>query len=561
MRLPIVSLLGALLSTSVFSTTPRTCGPEALASQSALDWGPVDLWEPMRLPNPFPPAPGQPLRAPTYLFTSYGKATYRFKLESDARERLVLQVEGPGGAVLATASGASDVALEVTVPASGTYRLHASSVALDRSRLGDLVLTTHCQGECGAKLLSVAEFFDRIPAEKRRLFFRAFKAHYKLEGVFDGAVLAQLEKHVALGKVPELGRFPTMPTMPHLPNASLFLGDHAAPRPRIRKLDTRLSDLVASTPAIPAEPFSFVPEIPELRYGHFADPSIPGRVVRDSTALAAAMTALAENNGSRIRVGTREAKTPRELLEALVANGHTIEVRTERTYANFLSLSYAGTEVQWPVWIDTGYALRTGRRLVVPVGHVQFTWRIWGPEVQARISFFHGMAGVGFFPTYDRRPYWTGTRAQRTERTSSVSDVKDVLRAAKRAGEFHQRIRAEALALAVARATPDGYGPRALGMCHDSVAALEGALGWEITPFPTSRLRSVDEASPVLDNYTGVLPKLPKDGEPFSYLNPSYRENLLRRVYWMTPYDLETGPFPDEQLRADLKVLKDELGL
>ncbi len=539
-----------MISSAFASPATIACGAGALASLGAFDWGPVDRWEPMRLPDAFSPSSGEPARAPTYLFTSYGKATYRFKLHSEARERLHLAVEGAGGKILGESHGSSEITLDVAVTEAGTYRLHAHSVLVDRSRLGALELTTHCEGDCGAKSLSVADFFDQIQPWNRRAVLRGLKQRFNLGGM-DATLLADIEKIVTAGRLPDLHRIPTLPRMPVLAmSASALLGDRVAERPKIAKLDVDLEKLLEVTSSVPAEPFSFVRELPELRYGHYPDPSVPARVVRDSTALATAMTALAEGNGSRVRVGGKVVTTPDGLLEALRATGHTIELRNERTYANFLSLTYVGTEVNWPVWIDTAYEVRH-QRLVVPVGHVQFAWRVWGPLVRARVNFFHGMAGVGFFPNYDRRPYWTGTRSSRTERGP------EAIRAANAAAELHRRIRIEGATLAIARGTPDGYGP-GVGMCHDSIAALEAAMGWEPTPFPTGRRRSVDAESPVRDRFTALMAKLPRDAEAFSYLSPAYRRNVLARVLAMAPYDIDTGPFPDEQARQDLQAIRRE---
>jgi hypothetical protein len=55
--------------------------------------------------------------------------------------------------------------------------------------------------------------------------------------------------------------------------------------------------------------------------------------------------------------------------------------------------------------------LSSGDSFTIPVGHSQHAWRISGPVVDTRVTFFLGIKGAGFFGQTDQRPAWSGTIA------------------------------------------------------------------------------------------------------------------------------------------------------
>lgn len=222
---------------------------------------------------------------------------------------------------------------------------------------------------------------------------------------------------------------------------------------------------------------------------------------KHSDSLATILNFLAEGSGKltyESKKGKRTLHTPWDLFDALIASGHLVEVRNERTYANFISLNDGGTSVQWPVWLDSGVALSTGENMVAPVGHSHHAWRIRGPQVDARVMFYLGISGVGFWAQTDERPAWTGNRVAYS--VSSDKDKNFVLATVKTATAYFKRIRKEAQTIAKNKPA-DGYGY--LGLCNDSNAALELLTHKTISAYPIARAAELVEKIPSLGRRIG----------------------------------------------------------
>ena len=226
-------------------------------------------------------------------------------------------------------------------------------------------------------------------------------------------------------------------------------------------------------------------------------------------------------------------QTPGELAQALLDAGHTIEARNERTYANFLSLTFGDVNVRWPVWLDTGATLPSGDNLVVPMGHSHHAWRISGPDVNARVMFYLGISGAAFFAQTDVRPAWTGeTLAPASNDVAATFDW---------AARYLARNRAERTTVA-AGLPADGYGY--VGVCNDSNAVIEYATLGTITAFPLLRAASLDTQAPLGDGLDDILHTLPHDADALA-------PDAIRRVAAMTPKRCDW----DARLDAQLKLI------
>jgi hypothetical protein len=350
----------------------------------------------------------------------------------------------------------------------------------------------------------------------------------------------------------KLDRFPTLP-LKQIEKLRPALGGRGAQSEKIEVvvLKGSLEDVLGECRELAPLPKPVSPSMPMMTNGHFPDPGL-GLCDQDrSLKLARILNSLTAANGSELKVGAVRARSAQRFFEALIDSGHTIEMRNERTYANFLSLNWGDEPVIWPVWIDTGLKTRDGDSVTVPVGHSHHAFSIEGPLLKASVMFYLGVSGVGFFGQVDERPAWTGTRV--AYKVSSSNDAVKILKVLDFAGRYYRRIKKESETLA-----PDmpanGYGY--LGVCNDSNAVLEKIDRSTVTTFPLMRAAELDQKSRGGDGLDEALRGLPKDSKDF----PRTPDNL-GRVLSMTPFEsLDDRDLHDEQLRRVLRSLESEVG-
>jgi len=327
-------------------------------------------------------------------------------------------------------------------------------------------------------------------------------------------------------------------------------GSHA------EKVDTAvlkapLEDILGECRELASLPKPVSTRMPMLTDGHFPDPGL-GLCEQDrSIKFARILNSLMAANGSEVRVGAAKARSAQRLFEILIEYGHSVEMRNERTYANFLSLNFGDQPVIWPVWIDTGLKTSDGVRIEVPVGHSHHAFLIEGPLVKASVMFYLGTSGVGFFAQVDERPAWTGKRTAYA--INSSDDAATILKTLDFTGRYYRRIRNESRS--VAEGMPaNGYGY--LGVCNDSNALLEKVDRNTVTTFPLMRAAELDSKSRTSDGLDEILRGLPKDSQDF----PRTEANLSR-ILEMTPFEsLDDRDLHDEKLREILKSLEAEVG-
>jgi ribosomal protein L17 len=322
------------------------------------------------------------------------------------------------------------------------------------------------------------------------------------------------------------------------------------------RLETYLGRSCSEKASLPAPVH---PSMPELSNGHFPNAQMSACEVDHSLKLVRILNSLMRADSSEIRVGEHRARSVQKLFEALVSTGHQIEMHNERTYANFLSLNARENPVIWPVWIDTGLKTQEGEALTIPVGHSHHAWRIRGPLVTARVMFYLGVSGVGFFAQVDERPAWTGMRSAYSVNSDSAEGLEAILKAADTAGRYFRRIQREA-ALYAQNMPADGYGY--LGVCNDSNAVLEAATRVDprtgqmsISTYPLARAAELDSKPVMRDGLDALMRSLPKDTE--RGLN---RQDVLRRILSMTPFEsLDDPRLHDAGLRRRLKSVQRQL--
>ncbi len=208
------------------------------------------------------------------------------------------------------------------------------------------------------------------------------------------------------------------------------------------------------------------------------------------------------------RVGNLVATTPESLMDALVATGHTVTVADARYFANFGHFHYtpAGTaqtqDVMMPFWVNTQIRVPgTHRPLLVPVIHAEYEWFIRGPKVNADVAWYFGIDGKAEFRTMDElnQPWVLGRHAHEY----GDGDAREVTRLVGRmvVAYVHEHIAHPKL--------PFG-GYYALGVCQDSVAAIERKMTGTTTLFPnTADIAFFDDPRDVEVNR--LMEAIPKD--------------------------------------------------
>jgi len=186
----------------------------------------------------------------------------------------------------------------------------------------------------------------------------------------------------------------------------------------------------------------------------------------------------------RAEVGGKTAASPEALVQALMATGHSVEVVDARYFANFGHLHYKRQDVMMPFFVNsqiaipgTGGVFSRARSLLVPVSHAEYEWQIRGPKVNADVSWYFGIDGKAEFRTMDTLDQaWVLGRHAHAYRDA---DAVEVTRLAGKmlVAYMHQHLRRPDL--------PFG-GYYALGVCQDSVAAIEREMTGHDTLFPNT---------------------------------------------------------------------------
>ena len=211
--------------------------------------------------------------------------------------------------------------------------------------------------------------------------------------------------------------------------------------------------------------------------------------------------------GMTASVGGRTVGTPQDLVAALLATGHTVEVADSRYFANFGHFHFKGQDVMMPFWVNTQIMVPgTKRPLLVPVSHAEYEWQIRGPRVNASLSHYFGIDGKAEFRVMDQLDQpWVMNRHAHEYRGADAVEVTRLAGEMVMAYAHQHRDRPK---------MPFG-GYYGLGVCQDLVAAIELKMTGKATLFPnTSDGALFDDARDAEIN--GLIKRLPKDraGKP-----------------------------------------------
>ncbi len=188
-------------------------------------------------------------------------------------------------------------------------------------------------------------------------------------------------------------------------------------------------------------------------------------------ALQGAATVTAEVDG-------KTATTPHELVQVLMATGHSVVIADGRYFANFGHFHYKGQDVMMPFFVNSQIGIPdTKRSLLVPVSHAEYEWTIRGPKVNADVSFYFGIDGKAEFRTMDTLDQaWVLGRHAHEYRDADAVEVTRLV-GMMLIAYVHQHIKRPDLPFG-------GYYP--LGVCQDGVAAIERKMTGHDTLFPNT---------------------------------------------------------------------------
>jgi hypothetical protein len=506
-------------------------------------------------------------RVPAYRVESFGGTKLSIDLAGQDTDTYLV-VEGPlakdgdgvavgGGTVIGENDddNGTDAHLDLSLDQPGVYRILAgthASLGEGLAATGSATLSVACSANCYRPSVDQKTFVRSL---QQNPAFGQYAAA-EIGKLIPDATAAQqmtdqLNAILADSSLTGIERFPTI-SLSAVATLRPALGAIPSSTPTPDDVVTgELTELLGDcTPdrSLPAE----ISGLPGIRYGQFPSKTLSPCQFAHAGKLAHVLTSLAAQNGSSITFQGQTITSPRDLFAALVASGHTIEVRNERMYANFLSLIVGDKDLIWPVWLDTGIALSTGDSFTIPVGHSGHAWRISGPVVNTRVMFYLGTSGAGFFGQTDSRPAWSGT-VPATDVVATDTDNTDYLLATvDAASEYLRRNRVERST--VAQGMPaDGYGY--VGVCNDSNATIEYATRGTITTFPLLRAKDLDSDPDLNDGLDDIVRTLPKDGD--GLVDP---QDALRRAVAMQPFPDGSPLMWDAALGTQIATARQDVG-
>jgi len=536
------------------------------------------------------------LELPVLRVESFGDTALQFRALTPHRhaEKMVLVVEGPfpnaevlekakvgiGPIVFERECHRTKRLCELRLGERGLYRLYAipepvwnetkvseTEMAEGTHLLGRLL--TVCKKNCHRPTMNWIEFHRYLLEKNAESFWEripeVMAEKWKLPPGEAARILpvlkAQIEK-IREQASQKRERFPVLGPPRSLGVAQEILKGAEFGKPAIaQEIQGRLEAiLLAGSADRDRVPTPLHPQLPEISYGHYVDDNLTDQELRHSRAVAQILSALSEPRSKdesvlevEVNGKIRGIHSAVQFFEYLLETGHSVEVRDDRTYANFLALRIGkGTDAFFPPWLDTGLEWE-GMPLEVPMGHSQHTWRIWGPKITARVAFFLGTGGTDFFPVVDSRPYWTGMRAFRE--FSSIERVEHdyLFKSVEFATLYIERNRQERQKLPA-----DGYG--LLGVCNDASALISVAASFGEFPVSAYPLLRAPEAllpKVITDALTPFFKMLPQDVDLdlSDGVNSPLGKSVLSRILAMNPHPLEAHWYPDGKLKKQINEI------
>ena len=509
-------------------------------------------------------------RVPAFRVESFGNTELTIDVKAD--DGYVI-VEGPldgngdrvavgGGSVVAEDDDSGDgydASVTVKLERAGVYRILAGtfeSLGVGERATGEVELAVACNANCTRGSIDQKTFVRALQAQSGGAFSEMLKGELAAlvhDPAAATALGARLDAILADPDLEGIERFPTF-SLTQIATLRPALGGLNAEAPAPDQVITGdLQQILGGCTPDRSLPADLDARLPGVKYGHFPDATLAPCQFAHADKLAQVLTSLAADNGSSVTFKGETINSPKALFAALLASGHSVEVRNERTYANFLSAIVGDKDLVWPVWLDTGITLSNGETFVIPMGHSHHAWRISGPNVNTRVMFYLGISGTAFWGQTGTRPAWTGeiVSAATTVSGTTGADAEYLLSTLDAATTYLQRNRVERTTVA-AGMPADGYGY--VGVCNDSNATLELATKGTISAFPLLRAKELDAEADLGDGLDATVKALPNDADGITD-----RADALRRAVAMQPHPNGSPLILDAKLAAQIAAARAEV--
>lgn len=427
-------------------------------------------------------------------------------------------VDGPlpdgGGTVVAFADDVSQddatAQSEVRLTAAGAYRIQLGTYGqfhpgeASGPTAGSVTLKVECLENCAPREWTLAEVFADLEAKHGReqlatMVSQGIGALFP-DAVTADAIRAQATAALSAPILPEA--FPAVPIAAiGTAQALLERPETAVPAPGPTEFELGALLTEGCRPARSSlKPLDA--RLPDLQTGSAPDYTFDDCRLQRAQAFANVLNNLALSNGSAVVDGPTRYETVEDVFTALLDSGHHVVVQNNRYFADFLGLSYQGSPIKAPVWLDTGIALSGGDTLKLPAPHTHHTVIVEGPVLDATLMFYMGVSGgVSFRAVESARAHWSGERTLYTYDSDTAPDA--IVRLMVAAAELRRKWTAAGAGMPAL-----GYGR--LGVCNDSTAVLEHLAEGTVTIFPLAH-PAEDAAQVGGDAVDRTLAALPSD--------------------------------------------------
>ncbi len=502
-----------------------------------------------------------PKKETSYRFETHGKTKLDFNLEFEKGSDLNLNyeiVKLPSKPTekesVVSRSLLMKSQLNAELEEGGVYELRLKNSGSKPTRY---TFRANCTGECTRPSVKLSDYVKSLTEGSVEAIGNTLEQKLKEFGIEEPKIASTIKNR-------DFSKLDTLATVQRLSDiiqiAPMVTLKDAAPKADT-KLTGKLSEEIIRSPVDLSTAMVNVTEKPvAIQWGHHYSHSYTKNQIDQSEGLAKVLTALSVDNGSSVTVtqGKKEKSltSPEQVMKYLLETGHEIRVDFEKVNANFLAFASGDTNILFPTWVKTGVMLPSGKELTVPMNHNQIVWKISGPLVNARVSAYHGIGGVGFTPVTDERPDWAKAEVKNLI-DSKNGDTQAIIKSAEAAKNMIRLNRCERETIAKG-APADGYG--LLGVCNDSTAYILSQLKLRkdvkpLYPYPMVRSKELNDNS-CKKTDKDPYATLPHDADD---INPD-KIKLLERILAGVPRQADGSPMlKDAELISQIKEAEELL--
>lgn len=444
--------------------------------------------------------------------------------------------------------------VSVDLEEGGVYELRLKNTG---KQPASYQIKANCIGDCFRNTVKVSDYVSALAESSGEQIGNSLEQKLKEFGIEN----PHLVKAVKSKDYSKLDTIATLQKLSDIKQITPMLTEKGSTPKVDEKINGRFEKQLAKYPVDTAKAMAPVIEKPvPIQWGHHYSKAFSQKEINQSEGLAKILTSLSVDNGSSVTVtqnnNEKKLTAPEDVFKYLLETGHQIRVDFEKVNANFLAFADGNTNILFPTWVKTGIKLPSGKELTVPMNHNQITWKISGPLVNARVSAFHGIGGVGFSAVTDDRPGWAKAEVKNLL-DSNKGDGQNIIKSIEAAKNLVRLNRCERQTIAKG-APADGYGM--LGVCNDSTAYILSQLKVRpedrpLYPYPMVRPAAFND-NECKKTEKDPYASLPHDADD---TNPD-KTALLERVLAGVPRHSDGSPMlNDPELLSQIKEAEELL--